>query len=423
MLRRQKWTSEEDERLAALMTGLRGAKTNWEELAAKLHSLGISKQPKQIRERWTHHLSPRVNRLALSKAENGRLFELHQVLGCHWKQISEHFAGKTDNHIKNLFFAQIRKSLRKARKLSSKGNAPDFINSIKPKVLSNFVTKELAVPEDLRMPDRTLPWLSSSTILVRHFIIHFAYLRPADLHSLGDPRLTKLIDFVLSQLEEANVKYCESKEVTAPPQQSSMINPTATESQILRTSSMRLLANEFRFHLNTAEKDLQCSNPDKVYLTDAFEKIGNLALQISAMLKGSGESKNELKELSKRFSSSDAKPLLQDDVLPPEANSLNGKFIKNSRVSLDNRLSFVDLEDNFRVVPKPDENSRVNFKMEDSTRILNKNEENTSMVNERDLFFGLDRPSMVIDHFRVQSSCSTMKKQKESQVQEKFDGF
>lgn len=90
-------------------------------------------------KRWQHHLNPDLTKEKWSLEENRKLFELHKKMGSRWKDIASKFTKRTDNGIKNQFFSIIRKSLRKACKFCGLPINPSTINTIKPKILSQFV--------------------------------------------------------------------------------------------------------------------------------------------------------------------------------------------------------------------------------------------------------------------------------------------
>lgn len=71
---------------------------------------------KQCRERWYNHLSPDINKSTWSESEIRMVFDLQEVYGNHWSQISHHLQGRTDNAVKNLYYSSIRKTLRKSAK-------------------------------------------------------------------------------------------------------------------------------------------------------------------------------------------------------------------------------------------------------------------------------------------------------------------
>lgn len=94
-------------------------------------------------------MDPDLTKDKWSCEDNMKLFELHKSLGSKWKEISEQFIRRTDNGIKNQFFSIIRKSLRKACKYCGLLINPSTINTIKPKILSQFVNNEFRI-EDCR---------------------------------------------------------------------------------------------------------------------------------------------------------------------------------------------------------------------------------------------------------------------------------
>ena len=73
--------------------------------------------------------------------ENRLLFKLHFKIGNKWKKLAAYFKDKTDNSLKNNFFSIIRKALRTACKIIGKNSNTQFINRIKPRVLSEFIVK------------------------------------------------------------------------------------------------------------------------------------------------------------------------------------------------------------------------------------------------------------------------------------------
>lgn len=91
---------------------------------------------------WHHHLNPELSRERWTDQANRQLFELHKRYGSRWKEIAANYEGRTDSGIKNQFFSIIRKSLRKACKYSGLAVSPATINSIKPKILSQFLRTE-----------------------------------------------------------------------------------------------------------------------------------------------------------------------------------------------------------------------------------------------------------------------------------------
>lgn len=159
----------------------------WEELALKMKGVGHLKSPKQCRERWLHHLNPDLSKEKWTLEENKRLFELQKVHGSRWKEIATFFPKRTDNGIKNQFFSIIRKSLRKACKASNITIGSNIINSVKPKILSQF----LETP--LRVQSQALRAGSVEPFRMRDFVQKFAFNKMNELRFCLAPEEKELL--------------------------------------------------------------------------------------------------------------------------------------------------------------------------------------------------------------------------------------
>jgi len=130
--------------------------------------------------RWHHHLNPDLSREKWSNEQNLQLFELHRKYGPRWKDIASHYDGRTDNGIKNQFFSIIRKSLRKACKFCGLAIAPSIINSIKPKILSQFFNSDT--------PDDENQAATSERLKISELVYKFAFNKVID----GDSETKRL---------------------------------------------------------------------------------------------------------------------------------------------------------------------------------------------------------------------------------------
>ena len=90
-------------------------------------------------------MDPNLKKIKFTISENKKLFELHKKLGSKWKEIANHFLGRTDNCIKNNFFSLIRKSLRDASKFLGNSGNSFVINQIRPKILADFLKIDLEI--------------------------------------------------------------------------------------------------------------------------------------------------------------------------------------------------------------------------------------------------------------------------------------
>ena len=75
--------------------------------------------------------------------ENKLLLNIYHLKKNRWKEISKEIPFRSDNSIKNQFFALVRKGLRKAYKAIGLTDNTNKVNTIKPKVLLDFFDSHL----------------------------------------------------------------------------------------------------------------------------------------------------------------------------------------------------------------------------------------------------------------------------------------
>lgn len=111
---------------------------------------------------WEHNLKPSLVKEKWSAEQNELLFGLHRQLGSKWKEIGQQFPNRSDNTIKNQFFSLVRKSLRKACRMTGITAYLRSLDTIRPKILSEF----LVSPSNGRS-DSNLPFMSLNDIIYR----------------------------------------------------------------------------------------------------------------------------------------------------------------------------------------------------------------------------------------------------------------
>jgi len=119
------WEKYEDEAVEQLVKK-HGIK-KWSLIAEKLDTEYKIKgrNGKQCRERWHNHLNPFVKKLPLSDGEEKLIFEKHREYGNKWAEIAKYLNGRTDNVIKNYFYATLRRQFRKiTKKMKGKSYPP-----------------------------------------------------------------------------------------------------------------------------------------------------------------------------------------------------------------------------------------------------------------------------------------------------------
>lgn len=99
------------------MVAIHGTK-KWAVIAKQLEEqYGIyGRSGKQIRERWNNHLNPEINKGPITLEEGIKIFKAHHEFGNKWAEITTQLPGRTDNTVKNYFYATVRRHLRKLNK-------------------------------------------------------------------------------------------------------------------------------------------------------------------------------------------------------------------------------------------------------------------------------------------------------------------
>ncbi|KAI8464455.1 MAG: hypothetical protein J3K34DRAFT_461913 [Monoraphidium minutum] len=89
---------------------------NWSMIARALNEAFDRRRPsengrigKQCRERWNHHLRPDIKKDAWTEDEERRLVQAHKALGNRWSDIARQLPGRTENAVKNLWNATLRR--------------------------------------------------------------------------------------------------------------------------------------------------------------------------------------------------------------------------------------------------------------------------------------------------------------------------
>ena len=99
------WTLEEDAKLQMLVE--KYGKTKWSYIGKFLPG----RIGKQCRERWHNHLNPDLMKKTWTEDEEKLIIEQRAKLGNRWAKIARMLPGRSDNDVKNRWYASLRKKV------------------------------------------------------------------------------------------------------------------------------------------------------------------------------------------------------------------------------------------------------------------------------------------------------------------------
>jgi hypothetical protein len=100
------WTKEEDDQIVQLV---KVYGKSW----SKISKILISRNGKQIRDRYINVLDPFIKKGKFSEDEDQKLIELYYKYGPKWSTISKFFPNRTADMIKNRFHSSIKRTINK----------------------------------------------------------------------------------------------------------------------------------------------------------------------------------------------------------------------------------------------------------------------------------------------------------------------
>eukprot|EP00300_Choanocystis_sp_HF-7_P004941 c13795_g1_i1.p1 GENE.c13795_g1_i1~~c13795_g1_i1.p1 ORF type:complete len:339 (+),score=46.09 c13795_g1_i1:80-1096(+) len=198
-----KWTTTEDATLRRLVQQY--GEKSWALIARELPN----RAGKQCRERWRNQLDPTIIRSPFSPQEDAKVIQMVKANGTTWSRIAEALPGRTENMIKNRYYANLikrmgdkpltkaqpissgQKASSQARARRSRGGRPQYDSSeseselslsesedeVLPKRKRQFDSEEEPIEErgmedeEIRSPDvPNTPALSESTAADHHVL-------------------------------------------------------------------------------------------------------------------------------------------------------------------------------------------------------------------------------------------------------------
>eukprot|EP01029_Cantina_marsupialis_P003768 TRINITY_DN137_c6_g1_i1.p1 TRINITY_DN137_c6_g1~~TRINITY_DN137_c6_g1_i1.p1 ORF type:complete len:504 (+),score=115.86 TRINITY_DN137_c6_g1_i1:132-1643(+) len=144
---RGQWTQEEDEAIGHLLEQANGRK--WASIARSLNRMriGLPRTGKQVRTRWNNFLDPTLKRTPWTEEEEMIIVQKQKEVGNKWSEIARFLPGRSDAHVKNHWYATLRKTARmiaKESRLRHNGREKDG-----PKKLESRIP-QMMDPETLR---------------------------------------------------------------------------------------------------------------------------------------------------------------------------------------------------------------------------------------------------------------------------------
>ncbi|OMJ93177.1 hypothetical protein SteCoe_3868 [Stentor coeruleus] len=128
ILRKAKlWTLKEDSILKATIKKI-GIK-NWRSVSQDVSKkIKIARTAKQCRDRWLNYLTKGIKISAFSEIEIKKLYKMQKIYGNRWLKMAKRLPGRTENQVKNFFYAMIRRNIRKFNKGKEESEKLKFIS-------------------------------------------------------------------------------------------------------------------------------------------------------------------------------------------------------------------------------------------------------------------------------------------------------
>ncbi|CAD8123777.1 unnamed protein product [Paramecium sonneborni] len=152
------WTDDEDKILKQLVNKYQNERLGWKKISQSLKKQGYNRNTKACRERFFNHLDNSYNKSELSQIELDKLFELIKIHGNKWTCIAEELNHRTDQDIKNKFYAHVKKVFRRLLKASFQTTESSTITAkLQPLLISSIFCydneidqKQIQIDDDMK---------------------------------------------------------------------------------------------------------------------------------------------------------------------------------------------------------------------------------------------------------------------------------
>jgi hypothetical protein len=149
LTKRNQWTPAQDNYLESLIEDSDG---NWAAIAKKFNAkfTKIKRTGKMWRERWHNYLNPDITTKKITPSEEVRIFQLYKRFGNKWVEIAKNLKGRTENWVKNLYYATLRRYVRNINKFKT---VQQDIDWLKDQDITEKMLAELFLVEDINFED------------------------------------------------------------------------------------------------------------------------------------------------------------------------------------------------------------------------------------------------------------------------------
>ena len=129
------WTKEEDELIVELV---KKYGTSWSSISKEM----LSRNGKQIRDRYINVLDPCINRDKFTIEEDSMILQLYNKIGTKWSIIAKNFPHRTADMIKNRFYSSIKKKFHELIQLPNIMDSPLSTELKSSSEVSQMITHE-----------------------------------------------------------------------------------------------------------------------------------------------------------------------------------------------------------------------------------------------------------------------------------------
>lgn len=126
---RKQWTAAQDKFLTSLVSS---NDVNWPEIASQVNNefSNLDRTGKMCRERWYNYLNPDIKQNKITPAEEVQIFDLYKQYGNKWVEIAKNLPGRTENWVKNLYYATLRRYVRNINKFKTVQKEMEWLEGI-----------------------------------------------------------------------------------------------------------------------------------------------------------------------------------------------------------------------------------------------------------------------------------------------------